>query len=615
VNLFVAGQGASLVDVERPRRALTDLLRQLPFLSPDAMKTWCAPSGHAVLLSVSSGPGKAGGVSYSSFDQARAALFSGRPIRWRSQGRADGRLAIDVESYHSASGEWAGELDGRCTVVRADDECMELYTDPLGAYPVFEARTPGVRWFSNNPDALRLLCRDDSVDELALASVLAGGWSLGGQPIWRAVRRVERGIVLKLDSNGTEQRKRLLPVDRIIEMSGAALDPGAAAEQLVQLVSALADWPGRPNVVPVTGGRDSRLILAAALRAKIDFDARTGGAAGEPDVEVASRLCAIAGIPHALLAPDPHGDRFSRIREAARITLLASGGTATLADAAGFPLGVRDGPLPLWHSGQGGEVARGYYRVGGGRVADCLYARFAGRRPGRPGIVSREGTQLLRAQIASFVQELRDSGAKVEDVPDFFYLLERMGSWAAASHGVVELVRDTTSPLWSARLLPHLLAQSARERKLEKFHLLVLRELAPTLVGQRFQDGSTWPETQRPLQRRLGRGRKLGGKVAAEIHVRAAQRVRASRALVGERNPGASDSGHGLTASVIAPADPFDAVLAVVREVVMSQPQHIAWSVLDRPRVERILTSRAATLDEMTRYYVWRLASAFLGID
>jgi hypothetical protein len=53
----------------------------------------------------------------------------------------------------------------------------------------------------------------------------------------------------------------------------------------------------------------------------------------------------------------------------------------------------------------------------------------------------------------------------------------------------------------------------------------------------------------------------------------------------------------------------------VVAEAALSQPHHVAWSVLDRPRVEQILTSPGAALDEMTRYYVWRLASAFLGVS
>jgi hypothetical protein len=600
VNLFIAGQGLAPIDVERPRQALAELLLELPFFSGDAIETWRAPTGHFALCSVTTAPSGSARAEYACFEEGRAAMFSGRPVRWSAGGRADGRLAVDPRSYLDAREGWAAELDGRCTVIRAGEDFLEIYTDPLGAYPVFEARTTGARWFSNNADALRRLCGEAALDEAALASVLAGGWSLRGDPIWRSVHRLERGTLLRIDVRGVQRRQELLPVGRIAGMAGGALDPGAAAATLVELTAALADWPGRPNVVPVTGGRDSRLILAAALTAGVDFDARTGGGPGEPDVEIASGLCALLGIGHGPLAADPHGDRFSDLRRAARITLLASGGTATLADAAGFPLGARDGPPPLWHSGQGGEIARSYYGAGARGVQERLYRRFAGSRPGRTEPVSTEAAQLLRGRIASFVQEMTDSGASLADVPDLFYLLERMGSWAAASQGVVELVRDTTSPLWSTRLLPHLLALPARERELEQFHRLVLTELDPRLVAPRFDDGSTWPERRYPMQRRVQRARRLVGKVAAELRRRSAARPRVAAARD--------------TPAAAAPPDPFANVLALVREAALSQPQHAAWSVLDRPRVERLLGSAPVLLDEMSRYYVWRLASVFLGM-
>ncbi|GAC1523205.1 MAG: hypothetical protein NVS2B6_08840 [Thermoleophilaceae bacterium] len=51
--------------------------------------------------------------------------------------------------------------------------------------------------------------------------------------------------------------------------------------------------------------------------------------------------------------------------------------------------------------------------------------------------------------------------------------------------------------------------------------------------------------------------------------------------------------------------------MAGVRELVLSQPAHPAWEVIERARVESLLTRQAGTLDTMSRYYVWRLATAF----
>lgn len=624
VNLFVAGHSGTPLDDSLASRALAELVDELPFFDAAAIETWSAPSGRVAIATVAHGAEDVGPVSYSSLQERRAALFAGRPVRWQADGCADGLSALDPNSYHEPAERWAAELDGRCTVVRADDTMLEIYVDPLGAYPVFETEIAGARWFSNNAMALRLLTGDSTVNEDALASVLAGGWSLGGEPLWRAVRRVQRGVVLSVSPDG-ERRRPLLELERIVSLPGTGLDAERAAMELTALTDALAQWPGRPNVVPLTGGRDSRVILGAALRAGFEFDVRTGGAPSHPDVQVAARLAGTAGLSHGLLAADPHGDRQSDLEGMARLIALLSGGTATLADAAGFPLGPHEGPLPLWHSGQGGEIARGYYGVGGAGVSERLFTRFTARRPGRIDILSSDAAHSVRRRIGEFVQRMSQAGAAASDVPDLFYLLERMACWAAPTHGVVEAVRDTTSPLWSQRMLPHLLGLPARERMLERFHLLLLEELAPQLVDEPFADGSSWPSRQSELRRQLERVRKLSGKVRAELERRRAGRRAGStpaRSAQPASGAGSAQAGSAKAADASSAnaaqartgaTDPFDAVIAAVREAALSQPEHPAWSALDRPQTERLLAYPAVSLDEMSRYHVWRLASVFMS--
>ena len=62
-------------------------------------------------------------------------------------------------------------------------------------------------------------------------------------------------------------------------------------------------------------------------------------------------------------------------------------------------------------------------------------------------------------------------------------------------------------------------------------------------------------------------------------------------------------------------ADPFRSILAEVREAILEQPEHPAWPLLDRGRVESLLGGEPAALDTMSRYYVWRLATLFAGLD
>jgi hypothetical protein len=560
VNLFVAGlAGQEHPDGGAAERALRSLLERLPFFPGRPVETWALGRAAAAWV--------AHDTRYAHATGDRLVLWSGRPIRWVGEREADG-----------TPGALDGELDGRFAIVRAGPGDLDVATDPMGAYPVYETVAGGVRWVSNNASVLRELRGEAGLAVDVLASLLGGGWSLDGHPAWEGVRRLDGAPAIA-------------PA-RLAALFGGGFDPDRAAALLVGAVRALADWPERPSVVPVTGGRDSRLVLAAAMAAGIEFEATTGGEGSSPDVVIGRRLADLAGVRHSLIGDDLHGSVWSDWRGAARLLAASQGGTSTLADAAGFPMGPRDAPLPLWHSGQGGEIARAYYGTGEGLdrdgLADRLTRAFLGRRPGRADVLSGDARVSVRERIGAWVDAQLAAGVQPTDVPDAFYLTRRMGTWAGPTHGAVELVRDTTSPLWSARLLPDLLGLPAHERARHAFHLRVLERLAPELVDVPFEDGRPWPAREGELRRRAAAARTLARKALAE----ARRRVR-------------PPAGSG--------ADPFAPILADVRSTVLEQPQHPAWAVLDRGRVESLLSSEAAALDTMSRYYVWRLATVFGG--
>ena len=216
-----------------------------------------------------------GGVPYALAERDRLALFSGRPIRWTGDREADGRGPIDPR--HFIEGPDSSALDGRFVAVRCDDARGELdvITDPVGAYPIYETQVEEVHWLSNNAELLRDLRGTRELDPAALAAVLGGGWSLRGDPVWAGVKRGGAGFA----------------ADRLAPLFGAGFDADRAAALLTAATRALADWPGRPNVVPITGGRDSRLVLAAARRAGGWCAARaktTPARAGPPRCRAAS---------------------------------------------------------------------------------------------------------------------------------------------------------------------------------------------------------------------------------------------------------------------------------------------------------------------------------------
>jgi len=599
VNLFLLSwSGDRAVDAGTPQSALRRLLERLPFFPGRPIETWAPPSGALAAAWVAHGPEQTGGVHYVHTESDRLALFSGRPIRWTGEHEADGRGPLDPAFYREPADTWADTLDGRFAAARYDDSdrTLEIASDALGAYPIYEAHHDGIRWISNNAELLRDLIGARELDPTVLAPILGGGWSLSGDPVWAGVRRLTYGCVRKLAPGRPASRADLLTVPQMAAMLGHGFDPDGAAAVLEESVRALADWPMRPSVVPVTGGRDSRVVFGAALRSGIRFEATTGGDEASPDVQVGRRLAEAGGVPHSILAHDPHGSVWDDWRRAAEIVDITSSGTASLADAVGFPLGPREGSLMLWHSGQGGEIARAYYGLGDAHGRDAVVERlmraFLGRRPGRVDVLSDDGRHIVRERIAEWTDQQLAGGVGPVDVPDMFYLQRRMGTWAAPSHGCVEYVRDTTSPLWSRRLLPDLLGLPAADRARELFHLRVLERLAPELVEVPFEDGRAWPARRSAASLRVTRARDLVQKAAAEGRRRAAAR---------RRRAAAADPSD----------DPFARILPEIRDTVLAQTDHQAWAVLDRGRVETLLGSPAVGLDTMSRYYAWRLATVF----
>jgi hypothetical protein len=576
VNLFVVGSGPG-VEARQAEGALGRLLEELPFFPGRPIETW------------QTGGTAAAWVCHEDFAYATErgnslALFSGRPFRWTGDEEADGRGPADASFFLEPAASWADSIDGRfaSAAYDADARALELASDPVGAYPLFEAAVGGARWFSNSAAVLREVAGDAGLRLDSVAGLVGGGWPLDGHPIWAGIERVEPGVVLRLTADG-EERRRLFPAEELAHLPGRGLDADAASRRLTAATAALADWPGRPNVVPVTGGHDSRIVLGAALEAGFDFEGVTGGAPDDADVRIGKELCELVGVPHSLLPADPHGNMWTDHRRAARTVRLTAGGTASLADAAGFPLGPREGAPPLWHSGQGGEIGRAYYGGGEGlsaaELTRRLYDAFTARRPHRRELLSPAGRAIVERQLGDWVDTQLACGVARADVPDVFYFDRRMKTWAAPTHGCVEYVRDTTSPLWSRRVVADLLAPPADERARYAYHSAMRGRLAPQLAPVAFEGGHATG--------RISRARRLAEKAGRE----ALRRVRGAQPPTG--------------------GDPFDPILADVREQVLAAASHPAWEVLDRARCETLLSRSAVSLDEMSRYQVWRLATLF----
>jgi hypothetical protein len=585
VNLFALGWTPSpgRVDLTAAVGALHGLVEQLGFLDVDRISSWLAPRGNVGVAWVTHSPEQTGAARYVHADANGLALFAGRPFRWTEDGEADGRSPLDASFYCARPETWADTLDGRCFAAAYDGRAGKLvvYTDPLGSYPAYAAEVAGTHWIGNSAELLRALLGTTAVDPSVLASVFDGGWSLRGDPLWHGVRRLPRGRLSTYGDDGAERARELLPIGRVGSMFGAGFRADEAARTAAAAAGALADWPGRSNVLQLSGGRDSRVVLAAALRSGVRLEAVTSGRPGSPDVQVARLLSREAGIAHARREYDPDGVLFGAPHKAATLLMLMCSGTFSLNDAGGFRARRHEGALPLWLSGQGGEIARTYYGVGHDDrevLVTILHKAFTGRAVARgprrlarlrrhahagSRLLSPAGSELVERQLRDWVDVHLAGGIPPRDLPDAFYVLNRMANWAGPGHGWGEYSKgDTVSPLWCARLLPQLLGGSHAERTDGTIPLRLIEVLSPALTRLPFEE-----------------------EIPADT----------------------------------APSDPFMRIVDEVTDTVLSQPEHPAWDVLSRRSVERLLVLDPSSLDHDTLEWtwkpaVWRLASVFMGL-
>jgi hypothetical protein len=600
MNLFLVGwRPSGRISGARAERALSEYLYELPFLRGRPIASWRAASGRALAFSVATDPVKVGGVEYATLADDGFALFSGRPVWWRSPTHADGRAPLAAGFYRQPIHAWSEAMDGRFVAVRFDDRTgtLDAVTDPLGLHPLYRCQADGTIWIGTKPDLLRRVDGDGALRPEALAGLLAYGWSLTGDPVWSGVRRVAPGSWWQLDPVRGERSTPLIEPAALAGAFGRGFEVDAACETLVALFRALHDWPGRPGTVSLSGGRDSRLILAAAVASgerfgiKVNAVSAVEGFVESEDVTLARAAAASVGRPIEVRGTGGEAGAFADPAGAARVLRLMSSGAASLADALVLGLHEPDGSLELVHTGQGGELARCYYGTFGSPedVLASVHRAYMPRWP--PALVPHRWARRLRSYLRDWLATMpasADPGA----LADLAYLHQRNGRWATDLTAIHEAAGEATFPLWSARFVPFQFALPAGERRAELFYKHVLESLEPRLLSVPFEGKQPgWmPAAGAPGLRSRALDRRMPALVRREA-------VRRRRAFAGRGD------------------DPFAPVLAAARAATQAQPDHPAWTVLRRRRIEVLLRRPAWALDARSRAMVWRLATVFLGLS
>jgi Asparagine synthase len=411
----------------------------MPIPGP-AEVAWRSPDGRAALLNWGAAGGGAAGTSHA------GTIWTGTP------------------------GSEGVPVCARTSVTRVD--------------PVYLAEVPGAVIVADRAIwAAWTSSRLDDYDPLQLCALLNPGFPLGSVTPFTGVTAVGPSTTLQL-LNGSATRSS---APRLYAGAGGARE---VAEALVAAVAPLRDT-GSPVELSLTGGKDSRLIAAALVKAGVPVVAKTHGFDDHPDVVVAAEIARLLGIEHVVRTPAAPGQRVDVLGRI-RATVLVADGMLSAFENVGRPDPAASPALTA--GGHGGELLRGGYAETAGKRAAPGGLRGViapARRAARSAELLRRLTTkhlglIRRGPAAAYVASLAPWTAPLARHPmhalDDFYLVNRAGRWSAAARQAYLLRERLAQPLFDDRVVLAARAVPLAERVSGALSAAVLAELSPALT-------------------------------------------------------------------------------------------------------------------------------------
>lgn len=243
------------------------------------------------------------------------------------------------------------------------DELM-VVNDWLGAGRCLEVTFPEGTFWTNRAAAAHLFAGHEAQADQASWRVLAGaGWFMGRKTPIEGVRAVPPGSCLRATGDRVDRRRLgVLPALFTAPEPYEELRDHAAEQALEQVHLADELWEGQATV-ELSGGRDSRVVAAAAVAAGSNARAITSDrTVGEADVALELMSRASGNLEHKLRKTNDEEALLDRpLLERALNVHLLHDGMRHAQKVRGNQDMPRARPSSATLSGHGGEIAHGFY--------------------------------------------------------------------------------------------------------------------------------------------------------------------------------------------------------------------------------------------------------------
>ncbi|KKC26969.1 hypothetical protein WP12_05750 [Sphingomonas sp. SRS2] len=384
------------------------------------------------------------------------------------------------------------DIAGEYAVARLHaDGTIVAFSDRAGLHQIFHGPS-GASVVANRAGLVATVLDDRAPDPAGLSWLPAIGYRVGTATSYRAVTQLAQEHVLTIGREGHAIRPLPSPMIAFAGERGysPALDP-LLDEGIAQAQAAIRLGVGvrGPIDLPITGGKDSRVILALCLAAGLGdrLNLFTRGYAGHPDVIAGAGIASALGLPHR--REPPHGSdepaHWTRARffEKLMAQVYQSDGMVGGWD---LILGERIATETLI-TGHMGEVLKAYSKKPMPQDGLDPVAMVRLQAPFDPmGLLLPEAHDRLRGQLHEQMEQARGEGACEADLPDIFYYRNRIPNWLGAIRAIKSFERQPVVPLGAPALLRLAFRLTPQERKAELLHYKIIERCAPELLAPPF---------------------------------------------------------------------------------------------------------------------------------
>lgn len=389
-------------------------------------------------------------------------------------------------------------LCGDYSIIRIDEYGNVLaFSDPLSVEHLYVAETSEAIFLTNRVALLKAYeIREPAVENLIWLPIV--GYMIGEGTSIKGITRIPQGGIVKIDPN---LRVDTSPTNSFLNNNkrGWLLNPNQpllehAIEEATQSLQ-IALNAGHTRIA-ITGGKDSRLVLALAIAGGFHdrISLFTFGDSESADVKVASLIANQFKIKHEKISP-PLISKTLEDKD-----LLKDFAAHAYQNEGMFGLwdikSKNQGGFGITLSGFFGEVLKSYMKKPFKLNKRFLPSSFISKHgPFDPLELLYPSSRLyfdkwLADRLTKKVNLLN---MELDDIPDFFYVSERIPNWLGGARKLDSNSVQVVSPLYSPSLIKLAFYLNSDERQLELLHYLIIRKLVPDLAKIPFSDQSWKP--------------------------------------------------------------------------------------------------------------------------